>query len=359
MKNLFFKLCLAFVFIFFIVAVIKADTIQIGKDRTVNVTYKLSCIRLENVLLDRNTRLGEYSYMADRLEEIFCKKTDGLPNFNLLVPIPSPQPISKTAIDEASFQCLYTLHYISDALSMYQQTDEMVLWVGKQYCFFSSLINYRIDSLQYRNNQQYSPRLNFSGTTAPQIHISPPEILLRRTDNIETYIIHRKSGHAQVLGPAGPLNYYKYAEALSTPIWEISIETREILGYSCQKASTHYGGRYWTAWFAADIKMSEGPWTLRGLPGLILRAEDAEDHYVFECTSVKKLAHKRDVIKIMMHGDSPVSKDYYVNARQLLFDDPIAAYTQADIDLVSAMQESPSVRMPLPKKYNPIERGQD
>ncbi len=48
-------------------------------------------------------------------------------------------------------------------------------------------------------------------------------------------------------------------------------ERQEVGGYSCQKATADYGGRHWTAWFASDIAVSEGPYYFHGLPGLILK----------------------------------------------------------------------------------------
>lgn len=73
-----------------------------------------------------------------------------------------------------------------------------------------------------------------------------------------------------------------YSEDWEKPVWEISDESKEILGYQCFKATADYRGRRWTAWFAPEIPIQEGPWKLCGLPGLILEAYDEKRDYSFE-----------------------------------------------------------------------------
>lgn len=55
--------------------------------------------------------------------------------------------------------------------------------------------------------------------------------------------------------------------------WKISNETKTILGFPCKKATATFRGRKYTAWYTEDIAVSQGPWKLRGLPGLILAAK--------------------------------------------------------------------------------------
>lgn len=65
--------------------------------------------------------------------------------------------------------------------------------------------------------------------------------------------------------------YYK--EPIEEINWEIGDSTINILGYECLKAEADYHGRHWIAWFTSEIPVSFGPWKLRGLPGLILKAD--------------------------------------------------------------------------------------
>ena len=63
-----------------------------------------------------------------------------------------------------------------------------------------------------------------------------------------------------------------YTEPFSEIVWEIGDSTKNVLGYECSQATSDYHGRVWTVWFAPDIPIQDGPWKLRGLPGLILEA---------------------------------------------------------------------------------------
>ncbi|UQB67715.1 GLPGLI family protein [Epilithonimonas zeae] len=70
--------------------------------------------------------------------------------------------------------------------------------------------------------------------------------------------------------------------------WDVSQQTSNLNGYKVQKATVNFGGRTWTAWFAPEIKISDGPYKLSGLPGLILKLEDDKGDYKFNF--VKKLS---------------------------------------------------------------------
>jgi GLPGLI family protein len=56
--------------------------------------------------------------------------------------------------------------------------------------------------------------------------------------------------------------------------WDIAEETKMIGIYKVQKATAHFRGRDYTAWFTPQIPLPYGPWKLVGLPGLILEAYD-------------------------------------------------------------------------------------
>ena len=58
--------------------------------------------------------------------------------------------------------------------------------------------------------------------------------------------------------------------------WEISSEKDSILDFEVQKATTHFFGRDYVAWFAPDIPLSDGPRRMHGLPGMILKAESLD-----------------------------------------------------------------------------------
>ena len=65
------------------------------------------------------------------------------------------------------------------------------------------------------------------------------------------------------------------------PMWKLGSETKQIKGYLCQKATSNYGGRNWTAWFTQEVPLHEGPYIFKGLPGLIIEIEDSTKSHHF------------------------------------------------------------------------------
>ncbi len=76
--------------------------------------------------------------------------------------------------------------------------------------------------------------------------------------------------------------YVYYDEPFEEMKWEIvSDSTKTVLNYECIKAETNYHGRLWTAWFAPEIPVHDGPWKFEGLPGMILMVSDSTgDHSI-------------------------------------------------------------------------------
>ncbi|BAP30791.1 uncharacterized protein CHSO_1754 [Chryseobacterium sp. StRB126] len=71
--------------------------------------------------------------------------------------------------------------------------------------------------------------------------------------------------------------------------WTITDETKKIENYTLQKATTTFGGRSWAAWFCKDIPFHEGPFKLRGLPGLIFELSDAKKNFMYTLIKSREL----------------------------------------------------------------------
>ena len=66
---------------------------------------------------------------------------------------------------------------------------------------------------------------------------------------------------------------YLIVEDITIPEWTMYEDsTITVLGMECKKATTNFRGRYWEVWYTEEIPISQGPWKLCGLPGMILKA---------------------------------------------------------------------------------------
>ncbi len=84
-------------------------------------------------------------------------------------------------------------------------------------------------------------------------------------------------------------------EPMKTVEWELEADTCTLLGYHCSKAEADYKGRHWSVWYAEDIPISQGPWQLGGLPGLILKASDSRHQWIFTATALQQIDDKEDI----------------------------------------------------------------
>jgi len=100
--------------------------------------------------------------------------------------------------------------------------------------------------------------------------------------SMEFYKNYPEKGKTLMLDVAGEAKC-QIEEIMETPEWTILPDSSaDIMGYPCQLAVTHFKGRQWYAWYTEDIPLDEGPWKLRGLPGLILKAYDSSRQFIFD-----------------------------------------------------------------------------
>lgn len=71
--------------------------------------------------------------------------------------------------------------------------------------------------------------------------------------------------------------------------WKILPDKEKIGELNTQKAFVNFAGRIWTAWFATDVPIQDGPYKFHGLPGLIIKLEDKTQSHSFVLKEIKKL----------------------------------------------------------------------
>lgn len=103
------------------------------------------------------------------------------------------------------------------------------------------------------------------------------------------------------------------------PKWETNYrDEKTIIGYKCKKATTLFNKRLYTAWYAKEIPISEGPYRFKDLPGLILEIQDSSEYDKFVAVSIEK---KKMEISPLQKGIE-VSRSEYLKKREEFKNDP-------------------------------------
>ena len=130
----------------------------------------------------------------------------------------------------------------------------------------------------------------------------------------------------------------RYDEATPSISWGMADSVRTILGHPCRMATADFRGRHWTAWFATDIPVSDGPWKLCGLPGLILEAYDEGQQHVFTAVGLERV---KDELIIFNQKDGhnrrfePTNRlDFLRMERRFLMDSNSFIQMETGIDLL-------------------------
>lgn len=105
------------------------------------------------------------------------------------------------------------------------------------------------------------------------------------------------------------INYYLVEEPLPGLNWQIQKDTLSFGALHCQKATTHFKGRDYEAWFCADLPFRNGPWKLNGLPGLIVAATDSKKEVIFKFLGFEDISSSNQMILPPVDDIKATSKD--------------------------------------------------
>lgn len=178
-----------------------------------------------------------------------------------------------TSVDTARYKVTYSLKYKFHPDQRDAYNDTRIVQIGKRNVKdYSDIINH-FDSLATeqirRGAESYS---NVSGNPWPLEIIRP---IRGNKANLK----YRLSISA----------FFVYPDSVPSLDWNFSDETTDsIMGYDCRKATVEFAGRHYTAWFTPEIPLPFGPYKFGGLPGLILKLEDAEQQFVWEAKGFER-----------------------------------------------------------------------
>ena len=187
-------------------------------------------------------------------------------------------------IDTSFLKCSYRKDALRDTVSKRAFSEEIYLLdIGRKHSRFHSFHRAVFDSIMS------NPELSKNRVQSVQLMIEKYNV----TGKVDRSGFGQRKGSAQNIYknyPIGkmtvseviPTSHFIYLDSINAQHWDIVDSIKTVLGYECQKATTHFRGRHWVAWFAPEIPVSDGPWKLMGLPGLIMEAYDSSRHYRYE-----------------------------------------------------------------------------
>ena len=266
---------------------------------------------------------------------------------SLSMPAPGSES-SGSPIDKIQFIVQYEMAFIQDTSNPDQVSQEtMILKVGERSSMFYSYTKFVTDSLLREQAARSGGMImrqerGGMGGSSNQGQV-----------NYQIYKNH-PAGKVTTLDRVGP-SQFRVEETNECPEWEIASDTTTILSYLCYKATCSFKGRDYTVWFTPEIPRSEGPWKLCGLPGLILQAEDSQQHFVFECTGLLNPQPDEMILYGADHYE-PVSRRNLNRAYERFAADPIGYTTSSSPNIMirtTGADGQPQNPRNIP--YNPIE----
>lgn len=107
--------------------------------------------------------------------------------------------------------------------------------------------------------------------------------------------------------------------------WKLVDEKKKLGNLTVQKATTNWGGRSWTAWFAPEIPIHEGPYKFRGLPGLIVELSDSGNNYYWLLAKSHKLEgkQKNSFLDMAEKIAVPTTREKYVSTKLKFYESPV------------------------------------
>lgn len=203
-------------------------------------------------------------------------------------------------IDEAYLKCQYDYTYVVDTLSGKTVKDWLVLQIGKNMSKSYSCYSMQVDSIFASPDRDVILRQQINAAIG-----SKTEWPHKR---MKAYVYKNYPQGKMTVTDGLLMQDYIYEDTLYAQNWVIQDSSKLILGHECQKAVCHYRGHCWTAWFAMDIPITDGPWKLCGLPGLIMEATSEDNSHAFKLLGLEKVPKEPIVFSKTYVGNNKFEK---------------------------------------------------
>lgn len=253
--------------------------------------------------------------------------------------------VKKIMFDTAQVKLFYSLKFKKDSTRNDTTEAQTVLLIGKTHTLFLDYYNLVLDSI-YDDADK---------TKKNPLLIMPKCFELFAVRKFEMYILSDLHNDTTIVREDAFVNTYEYKERTPVIDWNILPEDSVINGLPCGKATCHFRGRDYVAWYLKDVPLPYGPYRFNGLPGLIAVIKDTKGNFCFTLNGAQEKPRYTNLI--YLHDQSifftrttrekarQAIKTTYEHKADIMLQDPIIKISP---DAAKKMDRSPD-------PYNPIE----
>jgi len=251
----------------------------------------------------------------------------------------------KSAVDSGSVRIVYAMNAV-DINDIKTYDDIQRLEIGSTLSKYYSFYVFRNDSLR---NDFIRKNPNAEGGPTRLGEFGKNDFwwsLIIWSDFFKDFTSNTLTEYAKM---PRAIPSYQYSEDTPVQEWTLHDDTLSLCGYLCQKATCRFRGNDFTAWFAPELPIPNGPWEFGGLPGLILKVYDDDGHYVFEGIQIESYSKKYPIYR---NNEKYYQKTDRIKLRKLekdIYED----YYKVREGKVTNSDGSPAKFTPVP--YHPLE----
>ena len=244
----------------------------------------------------------------------------------------------------AQYKAIYKVSYTLDTAATKRKSELTTLYINaNQTSYFFSQNFQKMDSLRKK-----------IAIDRTQTQINIQSVALPKTAFKHFIEKQYATQEIKVFKHIHTTNYTYLAKNLLN--WQLYADTLNIKNYVCNKATVKLEGREYTAWYTSEIPISDGPYKFWGLPGLILKIADTQNHYEFLLESFEKYTDNPPPRPYQDHKTFDVSYDEYKMLSKEAVENPfLARERQGGAKLISVNGEDPNIKLSK-IKVNPLER---
>jgi GLPGLI family protein len=220
----------------------------------------------------------------------------------------------KKDVDSSVVEVKYYVKFLVDTLNVSSAKEDILsLRIGRNSSIFRSDIKQSSDSLSHKIIESAFIKGASGNIASPDLSgVNRPRFTQEvYYDNGKTLVYDKIRRNVFAFQPVNKIN------------WILSNETKLISGYTCKKASGRYGNKNITAWYTTEIPFQEGPYTFKGLPGLIVSLEDDKQYFSFLLKELKRV--KKPIIP--MSNVIETSYEKFNMKRQEVKNDPVGTFS--------------------------------